>query len=142
LYHIQLLTGQSSFVEELQDQQIQKGTPVTLTAKMSSTGADPKITWKKDGKVLGRGRARMTYEKGTATLKYVRTDYEDAGLYTVEIDTGSGVIESSANIEIAGMYRLVLARFHSPLSRQNFPAIFSRQDYDTIAKFCKHDVSV
>ena len=47
----------------------------------------------------------MTYEKGTLTLKYVRTDYEDAGLYTVEVDTGSGVIQSSAKLEIAGTLR-------------------------------------
>ncbi|CAB3987776.1 triple functional domain -like [Paramuricea clavata] len=93
--------GQSSFIEELQDQQVQKGSPVTLTAKISSTGTEPKITWKKDAKVLGRGRARMTYDKGTLTLKYARTDYEDTGVYTVEVDTGSNVIESSANLEIA-----------------------------------------
>ena len=97
------LAGKSSFIEELQDQEIQKGSPVTLTAKISSTGTEPKITWKKDTQVLGRGRARMTYDKGTLTLKYARTDYEDAGVYTVEVDTGSGVVKSSAKLEIAGM---------------------------------------
>jgi hypothetical protein len=45
----------------------------------------------------------LTYDKGTVTLKYARTDYEDTGVYTVAIDTGSDVIESSANLEIAGM---------------------------------------
>ncbi len=58
----------------------------------------------------------MLYEKGTATLKFVRTDYEDAGLYTVEIDAGSGVIQSSANLEIAGMCALS----STPLSTQEY----------------------
>ena len=69
----------------------------------------------------------MVYEKGTATLKYVRTDYEDAGLYTVEIDTGLGVIESSAKIEIAGMYACYL-EFTPTLSLTNsIPKIFYHQ---------------
>ena len=95
--------SKSSFIEELEDQEVQKGSPVTLTAKISNTGADPKITWEKDGKVLGRGRARMVYDKGTASLKFARTDYEDSGRYTVKVDTGSGAAESSATLEISGM---------------------------------------
>lgn len=69
---------------------------------MKNTGTEPKITWKKDGKVIGRGRARMFYDKGAATLKYARADYGDAGVYTVEIDNGSGTNESSATIEVSG----------------------------------------
>lgn len=101
-FPIHFLAGESSLIEELRDQEVQKGSPATLTAGILCTGKEPKITWKKDGKVLGRGRARMTYDKGIVALKYVRTDYEDSGKYTVHIETESGVIESSAKLDIAG----------------------------------------
>ena len=81
---------------------MEKGSALTLTAKVTSTGAEPKITWKKDGQALTRGRARMAYEKGIATLKYTRADYGDSGVYTVQIDNGSAVNESSATIEVSG----------------------------------------
>ena len=44
----------------------------------------------------------MAYEKGIATLKYTRADYGDSGVYTVQIDNGSAVNESSATIEVSG----------------------------------------
>ena len=92
----------SLLIEDLQNQHINRWAALTLTVKVKNTATKPKIVWKKDGRILGMGRARMTYDKGVAALKIMRAENNDAGVYTVEIESGSEKCQSSATVEITG----------------------------------------
>ena len=98
----------SLLIEELQNQQINKWAALTLTVKVKNSATKPKIVWKKDGRTVGMGRVRVTYDKGVATLKIMRAENNDAGVYTVEIESGLEKCQSSATVEITG--KLTISR--------------------------------
>ena len=75
---------------------------LTLTAKVKNSNTKPKVVWKKDGKIVQMGRARMTYDKGIVSLKIMRCEINDGGMYSVAIESGLEKCESSASVEITG----------------------------------------